>query len=107
MTQTIFVDRTPDSASASLVEAAFASSTLISGALLASSIFLNPYGVVSIQPQSWADLPQQFAVELRASRVDNLFDELLTFHQQLAASQRDLPEDATRVLRDRLWQLYD
>jgi hypothetical protein len=36
-----------------------------------------------------------------------LFDDLLVFHQQLASSQRDLPEDAARLLRDNLWQLYD
>ncbi len=35
-----------------------------------------------------------------------LFDELLDFHERLAKSQRDLPEDAAAVLRDNLWQLY-
>ena len=37
----------------------------------------------------------------------NLFDELLDFHQHLAAAQVDLPEEAARVLYKNLWQLYD
>lgn len=41
-----------------------------------------------------------------ATRTD-LFDDLLDFHQRLAGSQQDLPEDAARVLRENLWQLYD
>jgi hypothetical protein len=41
-----------------------------------------------------------------ATRVD-LFDDLLKFHQRLANSQQDLPEDAARLLRENLWQLYD
>ena len=41
-----------------------------------------------------------------ATRID-LFDDLLEFHQRLASSQQDLPEDAARLLRENLWQLYD
>ena len=41
-----------------------------------------------------------------ATRTD-LFDDLLEFHQRLASSQQDLPEDAARLLRENLWQLYD
>jgi hypothetical protein len=37
----------------------------------------------------------------------DLFDELVAFHQRLAANQQDLPEEAARVLRDNLWNLYD
>jgi hypothetical protein len=36
-----------------------------------------------------------------------LFDELLKFHQALAGSQRELPEEAAKILRDNLWDLYD
>ena len=42
----------------------------------------------------------------RATHTD-LFDELLAFHQRLASSQRDLPQDAARLLWENLWQLYD
>jgi hypothetical protein len=41
-----------------------------------------------------------------ATRSD-LFDDLLEFHQRLASSQQDLPEEAARLLRENLWQLYD
>jgi len=37
----------------------------------------------------------------------DLLSELVRFHQKLAASQRDLPEDAARLLRENLWQLYE
>jgi len=38
---------------------------------------------------------------------DELFNELVRFHQRLADAQKDLPEEAARVLRENLWQLYD
>jgi hypothetical protein len=39
-------------------------------------------------------------------RNHDLFDELVQFHARLASAQKDLPEEAARVLRDNLWQLY-
>lgn len=36
----------------------------------------------------------------------NLFGDLLEFRKALASSQRDLPEEAARLLRENLWQLY-
>lgn len=45
--------------------------------------------------------------QLTCAVNSNLFDELLKFHQALAHAQRDLPEDAAKILRDNLWELYD
>lgn len=38
---------------------------------------------------------------------DTVFKALIDFHEQLASSQQDLPEEAARILRENLWQLYE
>lgn len=40
-------------------------------------------------------------------RQENLLLKLVDFHVRLAASQKDLPDEAARVLRDKLWDLYE
>jgi hypothetical protein len=47
------------------------------------------------------------SIQLTAAVRSNLFDELLAFHRNLASAQGDLPEEAARLLRENLWQLYD
>jgi hypothetical protein len=47
------------------------------------------------------------SLQLTTAVRTNLFDDLLQFHQRLAISQQDLPENAARLLRENLWQLYD
>ena len=53
--------------------------------------------------------PEYDSATLSASTVaqQTLLDALVTFHGQLASSQQDLPEDAARILRENLWQLYE
>ena len=54
-----------------------------------------------------ADLNPNSSLQVTtATRID-LFDDLLEFHQRLATSQQDLPDDAARLLRENLWHLYD
>lgn len=54
-----------------------------------------------------ADLNPNSTLQVTTATHTDLFDELLQFHQRLASSQQDLPEDAARLLRENLWQLYD
>ena len=54
-----------------------------------------------------ADVNANSSLQLTTAVHTNLFDDLLQFHQRLATSQQDLPEDAARLLRENLWQLYD
>ena len=42
-----------------------------------------------------------------SERQPDLLQELVSFHQRLAVSQRDLPDEAANVLRQNLWELYD
>ena len=74
-------------------------------ALLVGLLAFQSAGVaflVSHKPEAAA------ATRLAASITqDNLLRELIDFHVRLAASQKDLPEDAARVLRDKLWDLYE
>jgi hypothetical protein len=54
-----------------------------------------------------ADLNPHSTLQVTTATHTDLFDELLEIHQRLAGSQQDLPEDAARLLRENLWQLYD
>jgi len=54
-----------------------------------------------------ADVNANSSVQLTSAVRTELFDDLLEFHQRLASSQQDLPEEAARLLRENLWQLYD
>jgi hypothetical protein len=54
-----------------------------------------------------AEAAAQYAVEVRSVEREDIFEELLDFHNRLIASQRELPEDAARILRDNLWQMYE
>ena len=47
------------------------------------------------------------SIQLTEAVRSTLFDDLLAFHKTLASSQEDLPEQAARLLRENLWQLYD
>lgn len=54
-----------------------------------------------------ADVNPNSSLQVTTATRTDLFDDLLEFHQRLASSQQDLPEDAARLLRENLWQLYD
>jgi|SRR5688572_9912894 len=54
-----------------------------------------------------ADLNPNSTLQVTTTTYTDLFDDLLEFHRRLASSQQDLPEDAARLLRENLWQLYD
>jgi len=54
-----------------------------------------------------ADVNANSSIQLTSAVRTELFDDLLEFHQRLAGSQQDLPEEAARLLRENLWQLYD
>ena len=46
------------------------------------------------------------SISWRASGV-SLVDELAAFHQRLATSQIEVPEEVASVLRSNLWDLYE
>lgn len=54
-----------------------------------------------------SDVDRNSSLQVTTATRTDLFDDLLQFHQRLATSQQDLPEDAARLLRENLWQLYD
>jgi len=54
-----------------------------------------------------ANLNATSSIQLTQAIHSTLFDDLLAFHKRLASSQEDLPEEAARLLRENLWQLYD
>jgi hypothetical protein len=54
-----------------------------------------------------ADVGPNSTLQVTTATRADLFDDLVEFHQRLATSQQDLPEDAARLLRENLWQLYD
>jgi hypothetical protein len=54
-----------------------------------------------------ADASANSSVQLTSAVRADLFDDLLDFHQRLASSQQDLPEEAARLLRENFWQLYE
>ena len=54
-----------------------------------------------------AEVHPNSSIQITSAVQSGLFDELLEFHQKLSGSQQDLPDDAARLLRENLWQLYD
>jgi hypothetical protein len=54
-----------------------------------------------------ADVNSNSSLQVTTATPTDLFDNLLEFHQRLASSQQDLPDEAARLLRENLWQLYD
>ncbi len=72
-------------------------------ALLGTLLALQCANVAHIQ----ADVNPNSSRQVTTATRTDLFDDLLEFHQRLAGSQQDLPEDAARLLRENLWQLYD
>jgi hypothetical protein len=54
-----------------------------------------------------SEINPRASTQLTSSGSVSLFDVLVDFHQRLASAQQDLPEDAARILRDNLWELYD
>lgn len=76
------------------------SAALLLGTLLA----LQCANAASIQT---AVVNRNSSLQVTTAARTDLFDDLLQFHHRLATSQQDLPEDAARLLRENLWQLYD
>jgi hypothetical protein len=72
--------------------------------LLGTLLALQCANAASIQT---ADVSRNSSLQVTTAARTDLFDNLLQFHQRLATSQQDLPEDAARLLRENLWQLYD
>ncbi len=72
--------------------------------LLGTILALQFANVASIQT---VDVNRNSSLQVTTATRADLFEDLLRFHQRLATSQQDLPEDAARLLRENLWQLYD
>jgi hypothetical protein len=74
------------------------------GVLLGTLLAFQCATVASITA---VDVNANSSIQLTSAVRTDLFDDLLEFHQRLASNQHDLPEEAARLLRENLWQLYD
>jgi hypothetical protein len=110
MTEMTSVAMTSSTGSADFDPIALLDSQSISAQPLGGRAALLLGTLLAIQLASVANVSgvahQNSSIQVMSTAHAELFDDLLEFHQKLADSQQDLPEDAARLLRENLWRLY-